>query len=299
MSRLKADLILFLVAAIWGAAFLFQKQGVLALGACTFVALRFLISAVLVLPLACREFKTMPKISRALKRELLFLCVVFVVGVLFQHLGLVSTSVTNAGFLTGLYVLFVALICRFIYKQTVSKYLFPAALFSVVGIGLLSGGGDLSQMNWGDLLVILCAVSFGFQVALIGRIMNAVQAPYCVSFLQYAVTVIIAGVLAFVWEQPQLAEVWEMRWALLYAGALSGGVAYTLQVVAQQFTPASDSAVIMSMESVFAALVGVLINGDAFTVKVASGALMILVAIALVEFGPRAQIATKADLPIV
>ncbi len=287
MSRLKADLILFLVAAIWGAAFLFQKQGVLAIGACTFVALRVLISAVMVLPLAWREFKTLPKIPRALKFELVFLCTVFVVGVLFQHLGLKSTSVTNAGFLTGLYVLFVALICRFIYKQTVSKFLFPAALLSVVGIGMLSGGGDLSQMNWGDLLVILCAVSFGFQVALIGRIMKAVPAPYCVSFLQYAVTVLIAALLASLWEQPHLTDVWGMRWALLYAGALSGGVAYTLQVVAQQFTPASDSAVIMSLESVFAAILGVGVNGDAFTFKIAGGCLLILVAIALVEFGPR------------
>lgn len=290
MSRLKADLILFLVAAIWGAAFLFQKQGVLALGACTFVALRFLISALMVLPLAWREFKTLPKIPQALKWELLFLCVVFVVGVLFQHLGLMSTSVTNAGFLTGLYVLFVALICRFIYKQTVSKFLFPAAFLSVVGIGMLSGGGDLSQMNWGDLLVILCAVSFGFQVALIGRIMKAIQAPYCVSFLQYIVTVVIAALIAIVWEHPHLADVWEMRWALLYAGALSGGVAYTLQVVAQQFTPASDSAVIMSMESVFAAILGVGINVDAFTPQIAFGSVLILVAIALVEFGPKQKL---------
>ena len=293
MSRLKADLILFLVAAIWGAAFLFQKQGVLAIGALSFVALRFFISGVLVLPLAVREFKTLPKIPRSIKWELVFLCAVFVFGVIMQHLGLISTSVTNAGFLTGLYVLFVALICRFIYKQTVSKLLFPAAFISVVGIGMLSGGGDLTQMNWGDVMVILCAVAFGFQVALIGRIMKAVQAPYCVSFLQYAVTVFIAGVLAFVWEKPHLADVWEMRWAILYAGALSGGVAYTLQVVAQQFTPASDSAVIMSLESVFAAIIGVWVNGDAFTPKIAAGCGLILVAIALVEFGPRSQTETE------
>lgn len=287
MSRLKADLALFLVSLIWGAAFLFQKKGVMAMGPFTFVAVRFVMSAMVILPKVIPEYRQLKGLPSGVLKELVFLCMVFALAVVLQHWGLVSTTVTNAGFLTGLYVLFVAMICRFVFKQTVSKYIFPAAFLSVVGVGFLSGGGDLSKMNFGDLMVVFCAVAFGFQVALIGRIMKAFAAPYCVSFLQYALTAAVGGILSLMFEQPGLQDVWVARWDLLYAGVLSGGVAYTLQAVAQQFTPASDSAVIMSLESLFAAVFGVLVNGDAFTLQIAFGAALILAAIVMVEFGPK------------
>lgn len=289
MTRLRADIALFFVALIWGVAFLFQKNGVLAVGVFTFVAVRFLISALVILPLVLKEFKTIPKIPPYVRNNLIGLCASFILGVVFQHLGLLETSVTNAGFLTGLYVLFVALICRFVFAEAVSKFIFPAALVSLIGVGLLSGGGDLSKLNWGDGMVVLCAVAFGFQVAFVGRVMKAFPAGYCVSFLQYVTVTIVAAILAVCFEHPQISMLWAARGDLLFAGALSGGVAYTLQVKAQQYTPASDSAVIMSLESLFAAIFGIWINGDAFTSKIAFGAALILIAIALVEFGPKAK----------
>lgn len=287
MTRLRADIALFFVALIWGVAFLFQKQGVLTVGVFTFVAARFLISALVILPLVLKEFRAIPEITPYVRNNLIGLCVSFILGVMFQHLGLLVTSVTSAGFLTGLYVLFVALICRFVFDEAVSKFIFPAALISVIGVALLSGGGDLGKLNWGDGMVVLCAVAFGFQVAFVGRVMKVFPAGYYVSFLQYVTVTLVCVVLSVSFEHPQWTTVWAARWDLLYAGALSGGVAYTLQVKAQQYTPASDSAVIMSLESLFAAIFGVWINGDAFTSKIALGAALILIAIALVEFGPK------------
>lgn len=286
MTRLQADLVLLMVALIWGAAFVAQKDAMDHVGAYTFVAARFGISALLVLPLALREQKRGPVPSRNVYRDLGFLCIAFAAGVLFQQAGLVRTTVTNAGFLTGLYVLFTAIICAAVYKQKLSKLVFPAALMSVAGIGMLSGGLDMAHMNMGDLMVLCCAIGFGFQVALVGRIMQKWAAPFRVCFLQYASIALIAMTAALVWEQPAWETIQQAGWAILYAGVISGGVAYTLQVVAQQYTPASDSAVIMSGESVFAAIFGIWLMNDALTPTGAAGCGLIILAILMVEFGP-------------
>ncbi len=286
MTRLQADLVLLLVALIWGAAFVAQKDAMDHVGAYTFVAARFGISALLVLPLALREQKRGPAPGKAVFRDLALLCVAFAAGVLFQQAGLVRTTVTNAGFLTGLYVLFTAIICAVVYKQKLSKIVFPAALLSVAGIGMLSGGLDMAHMNSGDAMVLLCAVGFGFQVALIGRIMQKWQAPFRVCLLQYASITLVSTIAACVFENPGFATIQQAGWAILYAGVISGGIAYTLQVVAQQYTPASDSAVIMSGESVFAAMFGIWLMGDKLTASSATGCGLIIFAILMVEFGP-------------
>ncbi len=286
MTRIQADLVLLMVALIWGAAFVAQKDAMDHVGAYTFVAARFGISALLVLPLALREHKRGPAPYKSVYRDLAFLCLAFAAGVLFQQAGLVRTTVTNAGFLTGLYVLFTAIICAVVYKQKLSKLVFPAALMSVAGIGMLSGGLDMAHMNMGDLMVLLCAVGFGFQVALVGRIMEKWQAPFRVCLLQYASIALIATIAVMMFEQPDWHAVKQAGWAILYAGVISGGIAYTLQVVAQQYTPASDSAVIMSGESVFAAIFGIWLMNDKLTPMAATGCVLIILAILLVEFGP-------------
>jgi drug/metabolite transporter (DMT)-like permease len=286
MTRLQADLVLLMVALIWGAAFVAQKDAMDHVGAYTFVAARFGISALLVLPLALREQKRGPTPTKNVYRDLGFLCVAFAAGVLFQQAGLVRTTVTNAGFLTGLYVLFTAIICAAVYKQKLSKLVFPAAVMSVSGIGMLSGGLDMGHMNIGDLMVLCCALGFGFQVALVGRIMQKWAAPFRVCFLQYASIAAIAAIAALLLEQPDWPAVEQAGWAILYAGVISGGIAYTLQVIAQQYTPASDSAVIMSGESVFAAIFGIWLMNDQLTLMGATGCGLIILAILMVEFGP-------------
>jgi drug/metabolite transporter (DMT)-like permease len=288
MSRLQADLLLLLVALIWGAAFVAQKDALAHVGTFTFVASRFSLSALLVLPLAWREHKRASgatSMNKASRRDLALLCASFAGAVIFQQAGLESTSVTNAGFLTGLYVLFVLIICRIFYKQKLSPLIYPSALMSIAGVFLLSGG-KLSAISSGDGLVLLCAVGFGIQVSLIGKIMSDVKAPFRICFVQYVVTAIVALVCAMLFEHPDMENIIKAGIPILYAGAISGGIAYTLQVVAQQYTPASDSAVILSGESVFAALTAALMNGERLSLMGFSGCALIIFAILLVEFGP-------------
>lgn len=287
MNRIQADLVLLMVALIWGAAFVAQKEAFAHVGTYTFVASRFFLSMLLVAPLAWREHKRNEAVTRAHGMEIGLLCLVFTAAVVLQQAGIKLTSVTNAGFLTGLYVLFVPVVCLLVYKQKLSSFIYPAALLSVVGVYCLSlGGGDITPFGLGDVLVLLCAIGFGFQVAMVGRIMGKVKAPIRVCFWQYAACFGIAAVMAFVLETPTWEGIKAAGIPILYAGAISGGIAYTLQVIAQQYTPASDSAVILSAESLFAALFGALLMHERLTPLGAAGCGLIIIAILTVEFGP-------------
>ena len=287
MSRIKADLLLLLVAVIWGVAFVAQKDSLTNIGPCTFVATRFFISMMLVLPLAIKEYRrTQPvKEFRHSKGSLLVLCSTFSGGIILQQIGLAKTTVTNAGFLTGLYVIFVPIICTFIYKQTLSRWIFPAALMSIAGIWLLSGG-RLDGLTFGDALIVACSLVFSVQVSLIGEVVKRLKTPFILSVLQYAAVMGVALVGVLFFEHPTLEGLHAAMWPILYAGVLSGGVAYTLQVVAQQYTTAADSAIIMSGESVFAAIAGALLLGERLTSTQYYGCALISVAIILTELMP-------------
>ena len=287
MSRVKADLLLLLVAVIWGVAFVAQKDSLAHIAPCTFVATRFLISLLLVLPLAIKEYKRVRPEKKILnsKRNLLVLCGTFSGGIILQQIGLAKTTVTNAGFLTGLYVIFVPVICTFIYKQTLSRWIFPAAIMSIAGIWLLSGG-RLDGLSFGDLIIIACSLVFSVQVSLIGEVVKHLKTPFVISVMQYAFVMLAALVGAIAFEHPTLDGLQAAMWPILYAGVMSGAIAYTLQVVAQQFTTAADSAIIMSGESVFAAIAGALMLGERLTLTQYYGCALISVAIALTEVMP-------------
>ena len=292
MSRLKADLLLLLAALIWGAAFVAQKEALAHIGSYTFIAARFSLSALLVLPLAWREHRrasvAQTLFTAPLAADLALLCLAFSGAVISQQVGMEDTSVTNAGFLTGLYVLFVPIICRLIYRQKISAWIMPAALLSVAGVWLLSGGTFKAHLlsGKGDMLVLLCAVGFAFQVTLIGRLMHRIRAPLQMSCLQYGAVAILSAIAALVFEHPDMNNILAAWLPIVYAGVLSGGIAYTLQAVAQQYTPAEDSAVILSAESVFAAGAGALLMHDRLTLQGGIGCGLIIGAILMVECGP-------------
>jgi drug/metabolite transporter (DMT)-like permease len=286
MTRLQADFLLFLAAIIWGTTFIAQKMALDDVGHNTYVAARFLVSLVLILPLAIREFPKVSPLRKAVSnKELFFLCAFFCGGVILQQVGLGETSVTNAGFLTGLYVVFVPVVCKFFYRERLSPWILPAALLSVAGVWMLSGG-RLESFSLGDVLILGCAVSFAMQVAMIGRIMQKLPAPFCISVLQFAAVSALALILALVFETPSWAGIFAAFLPVLYAGVLSGAIGYTVQVVAQRYTPASDAGVIMSTEAVFAAVAGAVMLGERLSVMAYTGCAVIGLAVMTVELGP-------------
>ncbi len=285
MSRLKADFLLLLAAMIWGIAFIAEKVALDNVGPCTFVAARFFISALLVLPFALKERGRADAPAFSSKKDLWLICAAFTAAVILQQVGIGLTTVTNAGFLTGLYVVLVPVICAFIYRQKLSKWIFPAALLSVAGTGMLSGGAP-SGFSAGDALEFACAIGFALQVALAGKIMAQTKAPFTLSCLQYAAVTLAAVIGALLFEHPTLAGLRAATWPILYGGVISGGIAYTLQIICQQHTPASDSAIILSSESVFAAIAGALLLGERLTPLAYGGCALIALAIVMTEMIP-------------
>ncbi|MCB9991513.1 MAG: DMT family transporter [Rhodospirillales bacterium] len=285
MSRLKADALLLTAAIIWGFAFIAQKSAMEVMGPMTYAGLRFLISALVILPFALREHKAGLEFTPGNIKLLTALCLVFFAGVNVQQFGVALTSVTNAGFLTGLYVIFVPLFTLLIFKKHPHKIVWIAAPLCVFGVWLL-GDASLTALGKGDLLVLACAVFFGMHVVLVGIAVQKIPCPLTLSAIQYAVCAALSLGGAVLLETITWDGIIAALPSLLYAGILSGGIAYTFQIIAQQHTPASDAAIILSGEALFAALGGVLIMNDHLNPLAWGGCGVIFTAILMVELYP-------------
>lgn len=287
LSRFTANLLLLLTAVIWGTAFVAQKASFAHVGPLTFIAARFAVSALVVLPFALHERKIVPAPFKNVKTSyIVLLCAAFAGAVISQQIGIGHTSVARAGFLTGLYVLFVPAIAAIFLKEKLPRMVFPAVLLSFFGVWLLSGARFSSGFGLGEWLCLLCAFGFGWQVVLIGRIMARTQAAFALSCLQYACVAVISLAGAMLFEHTTLRALLSGWASIAYTGLISGGIAYTAQTVAQRHTPASDSAVILSAESVFAALAGAVILHESLSFTAVLGCACIIAAILVLEGAP-------------
>lgn len=284
MSRLQADFLLLMTAIIWGTAFIAQKTGMEGLGPYGFVGVRFLLSVLVVFPFAWREVKKRPPRHAVGKGWIAALCMTFVAGVILQQIGIKYTSVTNAGFLTGLYVIGVPIAGWLIFRRRPAWIIIPVCLLAITGTWFLNGASFFS-FRLGDLLVVLCAICFAVQVVLIGHIVQKTGYPLFYSTLQYGSCAVAGLFLAFVLEDIRWVIIVDNAPQLFYAGVISGGLAYTLQAIGQQHTPPADAAIILSGEALFAALAGVWLLGDRLDMLGWVGCGLILAAILLVELG--------------
>ncbi len=265
MSRVRANLLLLVTALIWGTAFVAQQTGMEDVGPYYFTGLRFMLGGLLVLPLGIRELRK----HRARGGRLavsgwrgMGLCAVFLYGgSLCQQIGLAHTSVTHAGFLTGLYVPLVPIIMLVFLRKAPHWSVWPAALGCLLGTYLLSGG-SFSTLNTGDTWVLVGSVFWALQVITIGYVVQSTQTPVFVAAMQFLGCAVIGMVAAMTMETVTLANILAAGPEIMYAGILSIGVAFTLQAIAQRHTPQADAAIIMSGEVLFAAIAGALIQGD-------------------------------------
>jgi len=296
LSRTAANALLLLAGAIWGMGFVAQAAAMESIGPFLFVALRFAVASVVVLPFAWREARParsrgadeVPVPPRAvtpgeLARHALIGVALFG-GMATQQVGLLTTSVTNSGFLTGLYVLFTPLLGIVLFREWPHVATWPAAALALGGIALLSGGGG--GLATGDLLTIASAVFWGLQVVLIGRFVGRTGRPLLLSLVQFAVTASLAGIVAAVREPFVVALVREALPSILYAGVFASGLAFTLQVIGQRCTTAPQAAIFLSSEAPFAALFGRLLRDERIAASGFAGCAAILVAMLMVELVP-------------
>jgi drug/metabolite transporter (DMT)-like permease len=308
LSRLKADILLLLAALIWGTAFVAQKSGLGALGPFLFVAGRFAMSALLLAPMVYREARTGAKLRR---RDWLLaggIGMVLCAGASIQQLGLLTTAVTNAGFITSLYIAFVPFVAWLILRTRVRPMVLVAVAVSLLGAWLLASHGpaavgQAAHLTVGDFLIVISALMYSFHIVLLSLFMTSAHRLFFLAFTQYAVTALIAGAIGFAVEPVSWQAAREALPAMLYTGLVSGGIGYTLQIVAQRHTPATEAALIMSLESVFAAIAGALLLGERLTLPAALGCGLILSGVVMIEIIPvlsrrRAGSTESPDPPI-
>lgn len=272
--RLRADLTLFLVALLWGGAFVAQRLAGQVGSVYFFNAARFALAFFLLLPLLRKrpiQRAALPWIGLA--GSILFLATAF------QQAGLKTTTAANAGFITSLYVILVPLVLFLFWQERPSLLVFISLVMALGGAYLLSTGGSF-QVQPGDVLELIGAFFWAFHVILLGKVANRYD-PIVFSVGQLLVSAllnVLGGLLWETWTVPQL-----LPWlgAVAYTAVFSLAMGYTLQIWAQRHTPPGDAALILSLESVFAALAGWIFLGEALTPIQVFGAFLIFFAVFL------------------
>lgn len=269
--EIKANIYLLLTAIIWGTGFVAQRAGMEDVGPFIFNGLRFALGVVSLIPLLiwqARKGPSVPDESAAGKgfffKGMIWAGLALFGGVSLQQIGLVYTTAGKAGFITGLYVVLVPLFLAVGWRAWSHWSIWIAAVLAVVGLFLLSEGTRFLALAPGDGLVLVGAVMWASHVILIGRLADRVDAVR-LAVVQYLACGLLSGVVGLIVEPQTATGFASAWWAVLYTGLLSIGLGYTLQVVAQRWTPAADAAVILSGESVFAAFWGWLLLGETLT----------------------------------
>lgn len=261
-----AEWMLVATAAIWGFAFVAQVKGMEHVGPFTFNAARFALGALSLLPLVlffnsrANDGREQPHVSGTSQRKWppeiiggLMAGLLLFAGATLQQVGLLYTTAANAGFITGLYVILVPVIGRLLGHSTpVTVWL--GALLALGGLYALSIRDGLT-LSRGDTLQLLGAFCWAGHVLLIESLTRRCNTLW-LALAQYGVCAALSAILAGFIEAPELSSIQAAAWAIAYAGLLSVGVAYTLQILAQRQVPAARAAIIISLEGVFAALGG-------------------------------------------
>lgn len=288
--RLRSDGVLLIAAIIWGTAFIAQKNANEHIGPVLFVGLRFVLSACILIPLVLYEAKkqSVPINKRDFSLAGLIGFCLFC-GASLQQVGLVTTTATNGGFLTALYVVFVPFVVWIFTKKRPRAIVLLACVFSIAGAWLLAFNGHVQGAHLGDALLLIADLAWASAITLIPIFLNRTHRPFLLSFVQYSVTAVLGLFLGFLFEPASQLQIQLSMPAILYAGIVSGGLAFTLQIIAQKHIPTAEAALIMSLESVFAAIAGAIILGERLKLSAMSGCALILLAVIVVETAPMLQ----------
>lgn len=286
MSRPLATLLLLVCTMFWGFAFIAQKSAMDSMGPLSFAGVRYLIGGLLVLPLALHERRRRPLIlTRNHWLLILAMSTVFFLGSWLQQAGLATTTATNGGFLTGLYVFFVPLLGYALFRTRPHPIIFIGVPMALIGIYYLNGGG-LDSFNAGDWLIVGSAIFWALHVILLGHVARLTGLPIFVSAISFLFAGTLASAIALGTETPTIAAISAGWIEIGYAAIFSTALAFTFQAIGQQHVPAANAAIILSAESLFAALGGALILGERLPMIGYAGATLIFVAILLVEALP-------------
>ncbi len=291
-NAVKADVLLLTTALIWGLAFVAQRVGMEHVGPLTFNGVRFALGALALLPLAVRSARYAdsteflfgkPTLRTYVLGGLMAGCLLFT-GATLQQVGLVYTTAGKAGFITGLYVVIVPLL-GLAFKQRPAKGDVIGAVLAAVGLYYLSVT-EAFTIAYGDVLELVGAVFWAGHVIIIGRLSPRMRAAG-LACAQYSVCAILSLAVAVFTENMALSGILDAAVPILYGGLMSVGLAYTLQVVAQRDAKPTHAAIILSLESVFAALAGWIILNETLGGRGLFGCALMLAGMLLSQLWPR------------
>lgn len=283
---MKNNILLVLTALIWGCAFVAQSVGMDYVGPFTFNTARFLIGAIVLLPVIWfmdRQRKTGAEKGAGQKTLIIggICCgIALAVASTLQQWGILFTTVGKAGFITAMYIVIVPLLGIFIGKK-VRPLIIGCVAIAVVGFYFLCMTESL-RLGLGDFLVLLCAIAFSIHILVIDHFSPKVDGVK-MSAIQFLTAAIISAVPTLLWEQPVFTEILQAWQPVLYAGVMSCGVAYTLQIIAQKNADPTVASLLLSLESVFSVLAGWVLLGQGLSLKELFGCVLIFCAIILAQ----------------
>lgn len=287
MTRLQADGVLLFAAALWGVAFLFQKDAMQHVGPLTFIAARAGLAAIVLMPLAFFEHRIKPAaslVSVGLVKVALASGTAFLLAAFLQQEGLRTASVTNTGFLTSLYVVLTPLVAWIASANQPARIVWPAIALSFLGSWLL-GGGTAGGLGSGDVLVMAGSLFWAIHCVITARA-SLFERPLTYTALQFAAVALAAAAGAALSESPTLEAISAASVPILFVGLVSTALTYTIFSIAIRHTTPPEAAVLLSAESLFAAGAGAAFLGERLSGLSWAGAGLMIAAVLLVQLGP-------------
>ena len=295
-KKLRANLMLLIAALIWGSTFVAQTTASDTVEPFTFLFSRSFIGFLFLIPvIAIFNYQNNKKLTENEKKQTLMpskltiiagvLCgVALTIASYCQQKGITlmtDNASGKAGFITALYIVFTP-IFGVILKRRIPKIIAVCVPIATFGFYLLCIKTDFS-IEFGDILTLLGAFFFTFHILIIDYFMEKGANPIKTSCVQFLVVGVISLILAFIFEKPDFSIIWNAKFEIMYAGFLSSGIAYTLQIIAQKDADPTSATLIMSLESVFAVLSGWLVLGESLSSKELIGCLFVFIAVILAQ----------------
>lgn len=287
-QQMKSSLILLLTALIWGVAFVAQSVGMDYVGPFTFNCVRSILGGLVLIPCIFVLERIRPERKAdqkcAGRRTLLtggILCgVLLCVASNLQQIGIAGTSVGKAGFITALYIVIVPILGLF-FRRKCSPTVWLGVLLAICGLYFLCINEGI-HIQRGDFFVFLCALCFSVHILVIDHYTQLVDGVK-MSCIQFLVCGFLSGICMFLFENPSMHNILEAWQPILYAGILSCGVAYTLQIVGQKGMNPTVASLILSLESVISALAGLVLLDQKLSVRETIGCVLMFTAIILAQ----------------
>ena len=290
MKKTMSLIYLIICSLIWGTTFIAQDMGMDNIGPFTFNSVRFFVGFLVVSPLVLllekKKIYEQIKIKPNKFSKLIIIIGIFLfLGTVFQQVSLLHTDIANSAFFTIFYVPMVPIIVYFLFSKKLHWSIWPSVLACVIGGYLLS---DISNatIRFGDSLVLIGALFWALHIIYIGKIIEHFDLPFFIALLQNLIVAILSFILAIMFEEIDISKIKLETLEILYAGILSGGAAFALQIFGQRNISPAPAAIVMSLEGVFAAIAAWIILNQFLGLNNMIGCTLILGGVLLSQLAP-------------